>query len=82
MKKSIAQFIKACELCKLNKTTKHTREKMTITTTSKKPFEVVSIDTVGPLPKTNKNNRYAITIQCELTKYITLKGVHDEIATL
>lgn len=63
MKSSIAQFIKACELCKLNKITKHTKEK---------PFEVISIDTVGPLPKSNSNNGYAVTIQCELSKYVVL----------
>lgn len=72
MKNSIADFVKACELCKRNKIITHTREKLIITTTPSKPFEVVSIDTVGPLPRSNHNNRYALTLQCDLTKYVVL----------
>lgn len=82
MKSSIAQFIKACELCKLNKITKHTKEKLTITNTPSKPFEVVSIDTIGPLPKSNNNNRYAVTIQCELTKYVVLVPIPTKEANV
>lgn len=48
------------------------REKISVTFTPTKPFEVVSIDTVGPLPKSNHNNRYALTLQCDLTKYVVL----------
>lgn len=72
MKKTIAEFVKSCELCKKNKVITHTKEKFKVTTTPTKPFEVVSIDTVGPLPRSNHNNRYALTLQCDLTKYIVL----------
>ena len=80
MKGSIAQFVKACELCKRNKIIKHTKQPAIVTTTPSKPFEVITIDTVGPLPKTNKNNRYVVTIQCELSKYIVLAPVPNKEA--
>lgn len=82
MKSSISQFIKACELCKKNKIIKHTKEKFTITSTPSKPFEVVQIDTIGPLPRSNNMNRYAVTIQCELTKYIVLIPIPTKEANI
>lgn len=69
MCKMIKKFINNCEQCKINKQTKHTKEKLTITDTPGTSFEVVSIDTVGPLRLTN-NNRYILTMQCDLTKYV------------
>ena len=72
MRNSIIKFVKACKLCKMNKVTKRTKEASIVTTTPIKPFDIVSIDTVGPLPKTAKNNRYCITMQCDLTKYVII----------
>ena len=80
MKRSITQFVKACELCRRNKIVKHTRQPAIITTTPTKPFEIITVDSVGPLPKSNSNNRYAITIQCELSKYIVLAPIPDKEA--
>lgn len=80
MKRSITLFVQACELCKRNKIVQHTKEPQIITTTPSKPFEIITIDTVGPLPKTNNGNRYAITIQCELTKYIVLAPIQNKEA--
>ena len=80
MKGSIAQFVNACELCRRNKIIKHTKEPMKITTTPNKAFEIISIDTVGPLPKTDNNNRYCITIQCDLTKYIVIIPIQNKEA--
>lgn len=53
---------------------------MVITTTPSKAFEVISIDTVGPLPRTPNNNRYCITIQCDLTKYIKIIPIQNKEA--
>lgn len=80
MKRYITLFVQACELCKRNKIVQHTKEPQIITTTPSKPFEIITIDTVGPLPKTNNGNRYAITIQCELTKYIVLAPIQNKEA--
>lgn len=43
-----------------------------MTTTPSKPFEVLSADTVGPFTRTDKGNRYILSIQCNLTKYVIL----------
>ena len=70
MKNTIREFIKKCENCKLNKINNHTREPMLKTSTPNQPMQVVAIDTVGPLSLTENGNKYALTVQCELTKYV------------
>lgn len=72
MKFDIKNFIQACEKCKINKIHRHTKEAQVVTTTPSKPFEVLSADTVGPFARTNNGNRYILTIQCNLTKYVIL----------
>lgn len=51
------------------KVSKRTKLPMKITTTSKRPFEKIFIDIVGPLTITYENNKYILTIQDDLTKY-------------
>lgn len=72
MKRTIAEFVRKCNACKMNKNQQKTCEKFVKTTTPLKPFEIISIDTVGPFVKTINNNRYAVTIQCDLSKYIVI----------
>ena len=62
------KFVKNCVTCKLNKTSKHTKEPLIIT--PMRPFDTVVVDTVGPLPITEHGQQYIITIVCNLTKYL------------
>ena len=72
MKKDISDYIKNCDKCKYNKIVRHTKQPTIITTTPTKPFEVISADTIGPFTRTNNGNRYILSVQCNLTKYIVL----------
>lgn len=69
MGKMIKHFVLNCQQCRRNKQTKNTKEKLSLTETPKTSFEIVSIDTVGPMRLSNYH-RYILTIQCELTKYV------------
>lgn len=80
MRSLITKFVKACKLCKMNKVTKRTKEESLVTTTPCKPFDIISIDTVGPLPRTAKNNRYCITLQDDLTKYVVIIPLENKEA--
>lgn len=80
MKKSIAKYVNSCDQCARNKYQKHVKEPMQQTTTPANAFEVVSIDTVGPFTKSANNNRYAITLQCDLTKYIAIIPISEKDA--
>lgn len=72
MTKDISKFVKDCQKCQLNKPRPKNREYigMTITSTPQKPFDVVIIDTIGPLTITEQQNRYALTMICDLSKYL------------
>lgn len=75
MSKDVANFIRNCEQCKRNKPKYKTIEPLKLSHTPKKPFDVVQIDTIGPLQTSTLGNNYAITITCELTKYLKAFGV-------
>ncbi|XP_076238650.1 uncharacterized protein LOC143181877 [Calliopsis andreniformis] len=53
---------------------------MEITTTSEIPFERLAIDVVGPLPLTEKGNRFIITARDDLTKFSFAFPVPDHEA--
>lgn len=80
MNESVHNFIKHCHKCQMNKHTKPTIEDMQITTTPDRAFDQVSVDTVGPFSKTKNNNRYAVTMQCDLTKYVIIIPVENKEA--
>lgn len=82
MKLEISNFVKNCEKCKINKVNRHTKEPVIVTSTPFKPFETISIDTAGPFGITNNRNRYILTIQCNLTKYIVLAPVPTKEASV
>lgn len=81
MKKIITTYVKSCEKCKHNKHFISIKPKTVITTTPVKPFNIVSIDTVGPFSYSNNRNRYAVTIQCDFSKYIIVIPIPDKSAT-
>ncbi|RYE25800.1 MAG: hypothetical protein EOP45_04435 [Sphingobacteriaceae bacterium] len=70
LSKDIAKFINNCQRCKLAKPTIKNQEQLVETYTPQKPFDLVQIDTIGPLQESKFGNKYAVTIQCELTKYL------------
>jgi hypothetical protein len=44
---------------------------MEITTTARYPFEKCALDIVGPLTETASGNKYILTFQDDLSKFIT-----------
>ena len=41
------------------------------------PFDMVAIDAVGPLPVTNRGNRYVLVISDYLTRYVEAVAVEN-----
>lgn len=80
MTRDVAKFVKSCNKCKLNKPKIKVKAPMTITKTPQKPFDVVIIDTVGPLPKSNYGNVYILTMICDLSKYLVTCPIPDKSA--
>ena len=53
---------------------------MTLTKTPVNAFDTVLIDTIGPLPQTESGNEYAVTLICDLTKYLVTIPIPDKSA--
>lgn len=70
MSKDVANLVKECKSCKLNKPRPGTREPMAITATPQKSMDYIILDTIGPMNKTIYGNVYALTLICDLTKYL------------
>jgi len=71
MKREIEKYVRRCKSCQLNKNSSPRRKApMEITTTSSRPFERCALDIVGPTSVTNKGNRYILTFQDDLTKFM------------
>lgn len=81
MVKDIKKTIVNCKKCKLAKPTRINRELLTKTSTPQKPFDVIQIDTVGPLQQSKNGNKYAVTLQCELTKYLVIVPTINKTAS-
>lgn len=83
MTKDIAAYVRTCQKCLLNKPKPATKEKLVITPTPIKPFDVVLIDLIGKLPRSNSGHCFAVTIICDLTKYlITVPIANKEANTV
>lgn len=80
MSKQISNFVKDCQKCLLNKVKSSTKEPMILTPTPQKAFDVIIVDVIGPLPMSNNGNKYAVTILCDLSKYLIMVAIRDKTA--
>lgn len=80
MTRDVAKYVRDCHVCKLSKPCKKTKVQMKITDTPLKTFDVVEIDLIGPLPKSNNGFVYAVTLICELTKYLVAIPITEKKA--
>ena len=70
MSRDIAKYVKNCKQCLVNKAKVKNCEPLVITETPQKSFDTVVVDTAGPFKKSEKGNLYALTIICDLTKFL------------
>jgi len=80
MKRDLEYCVKKCPSCQMNKTLgPRPRAPMGITTTARKFFERCALDIVGPTTVTNQGNRYILTLQDDLTKFVEAEPIpmHD-----
>lgn len=80
MLNTIKDYVRNCLKCNQNKHYRHTKEPFIKTNTPMKCFDAISIDTIGPFTKSQSGNRYALTAQCELSKFIIITAIPDKQA--
>lgn len=81
MKRDVEDYIQKCEKCQKNKMTQcHTRLPLTITDTPSIVFEKCTIDLVGPLNISMTGNRYILTVQDDLSKFVIAVPLTEQTA--
>ena len=76
IRKDIKHYSRACDACQRIKPKNYTYGKTKLFPPSQ-PFEMVSIDIVGPLPLTNTNYRYMVTMIDRFSHYCMIVPVAD-----
>jgi transposase InsO family protein len=81
MKRDVEEYIRKCEKCQKNKMTQHhTRLPLTITDTPSAVFEKCTIDIVGPFSPSVTGNRYILTVQDDLCKFLISVPLREQSA--
>jgi hypothetical protein len=71
MRRDIEEYVKQCKSCQVNRTLKPKwKAPMEITSNPNHPFDKCYQDTAGPLPPSAMGNRYILTFQDDLRKYV------------
>lgn len=78
--RDVATHVKKCHQCQTNKVKTHTKIPMCITDTPESTFDKLSIDTIGPMPRSSNNNSYAVTIICNLSKFLIIVPIENKEA--
>ena len=71
MASNLKREIKKCDICLARQTRVNTHEAIHKGLKHGYPGEIVYIDLVGPLPRSDKGNRYITTIQYGFSRYAT-----------
>ena len=78
LRDDVTEYIRGYNSCLEKKLVRaRTREPMIITDTPAKPFDKVSLDTVGKLPTTPNGNRHILTMQDNFSKYCIAVAIPD-----
>ena len=82
MKRDVERYVRQCKSCQVNKVL-GPRQKvpMEITSTTAHPFEKCYLDIVGPLPLSTAGNKYILTFQDDLSKYVVATPINQQDAT-
>lgn len=79
----VVKFIESCDICTAHKHQNHaTLGEMGRPKICSRPFQVISIDLVGPLPITRNQNSYIFVITCCFAKYCLLFPIRRATAAV
>ena len=80
MTRDVRDWCEKCPTCNCHKTRQQNRAPMQPIYTGE-PFERVAMDTIGPLPKTDRGNHYILTVVLYFTKHVEAYALADQGAT-
>ena len=80
MREDVEIYISKCDVCAQNKIPNRKPRGPQGSIAVGAPLERLSIDTVGPLPRTPRNNRYFLTVVDNFTKWAEVYPIPDQTA--
>lgn len=73
MRTDVAKYVRACRVCLQIKPPQHqVGEMLSATPTVSRPWKLVSIDIIGPLPRTTKGYAYILSVADCFSKFVLL----------
>ena len=76
--RDVVSFVRTCQSCQMFKShQQRSQGKYQPLPIPEAPFQEIAMDLIGPLPDTNVDNRYILTIVCRLTKFAFAKPLPD-----
>lgn len=80
MKKDVAKYVQLCVSCSRRRPAAG-KAPIQMPRFAEEPFELVSMDVVGPLPITRQGHRYLLTIVDHLTRHAEAIPIEGQLAT-
>lgn len=80
MKDDVETFVKACHSCATRKTPAGLTVPVERPFFPTQPFEMVSLDIVGPFPRSGRGNKYLLTFIDHLTRYTEAIAIPEQTA--
>lgn len=78
LRRDVKDYVRKCPTCQLTKHGKISKQPLAVTSSSKWPFELVSIDLMGPLPKSPDKFTYILSFQDDLTRVFGAVALKDK----
>jgi hypothetical protein len=80
MEQDIRDYIKKCVTCQQMKLGKIAKEPLQVTDTQEFPWNKLALDIVGPLEITSEKNKYILSCQDNLSKYLVAVPLQSQTA--
>ncbi|KAH0815056.1 hypothetical protein GEV33_007735 [Tenebrio molitor] len=80
MFREAAQYVRNCPSCQRYKTPQQQPPGKMYPTPNRQPWETVSTDLVGPLPRSSRGNCYVVVMQDRFTKWVQCRAVRKATA--
>jgi transposase InsO family protein len=80
MFREAAQYVRKCPSCQRYKTPQQQPPGKMYPTPNRQPWETVSTDLVGPLPRSSRGNCYVVVMQDRFTKWVQCRAVRKATA--
>jgi hypothetical protein len=79
-KRDCENYVYGCVACQQRSPYGKTKAPLHPLPAASEPFEFIALDVVGPLPKTNRGNRYVLSILDHFSRYLVMVPLADQTA--